>query len=151
VVIRKKGWPETIERLRELAVGGEVLCPVEKVRIIPKRSRTRKEIEIIQPMFLGYAMIELVEGMQWARVFEDAGVYDVLCVGGSLLTVTEDELGGFKMGTVKLHDLMNGCTVEFVSGPFHGHRGLYKDGKVCVKLLGVETWIDAFRYSILRR
>ena len=151
VIMRRKDWQETIQAIEALVSPADVICPLERVQVRGKRRRSREPIEIIQPRFLGYVLVELLEDMQWNQVLDLDGIVGVLKSGGNLLTVGESHLKGFKKGVFDGDNNWDGSEVEFKGGPFDGLRGKYSNGKVLVDFMGTQAAVETNLFTLIKR
>lgn len=124
---------DLIYKLRERCIDVEILAPVEKRMIRPRRKSSKREARFIEvPLFYEYLAVNfepMAHDWEWVAYLDEVWF---MLMGTNLMpkTVQRSQLKGFLSGDSLVS--WEGATVEFTRGPLVGRRGTFSNGRVCL-------------------
>lgn len=143
-------WKRTVRELEVLAgPQGEVICPVLRRELRPRRKRNRQPVVRELPLFMGYVAVRLSPGLIWPVLLQSRGVVGVLRVGEAPLLAKRESLRGMLQRS-GITDSWEGAKVEFLEGPFRGRSGTFRDGRVEIEVFGRRVRAAVSTYSLMR-
>jgi len=132
-------FPAALKAIEARLAGAEVLAPVERRMMRPRRKSSKKESAFRDfPLFFEYIAVRWT-GIEllWQCLYEDDDIWFVLMGSNELpIFIDRKSLGGMNGQTVE--NSWEGLAVEILGGPMKGHVGRFESGKVVVNLFGRE-------------
>lgn len=116
--------------------GIEIIAPVEKRMIRPRRKSSKKQqLWIERPIFMEYVAISSM--VDWGRLFEKDWLLFILEGECGPIVITREKLDGMLTKCKEIS--WEGSLVKIISGPFTGQCGIYENGYVNVNILNREV------------
>lgn len=120
-----------IYKLREREIDIEILAPVERRMVRPRRKTSKRKALCVEvPLFYEYLAVNfepLANHWQWIMRLDEVW-FVLMTVDLVPKTVKRRDLKGFLCGESFVS--WEGSTVEFTRGPMIGQRGTFKNGRV---------------------
>lgn len=122
----------------------EIIAPMEKRMVRPRRKSRKEPFWIERPLFMEYAAITFQD--DWERLFAMKWIRFVLGPDGRPSVLHRHELRG--MITKAKQRSWEGELVEIITGPLKGTIGIYERGHVKVNMFGGEVRAKVQPYDI---
>ncbi len=146
-------FPAALKAIEANFADVEVLAPVERRMMRPRRKSSKKEPTFRSfPLFFEYMAVRWsgIEAL-WHCLYEEDAIWLVLLGDNELpLLVDRKSLGG--MNSQTLERSWEGLSVEILSGPMKGQVGRFESGKVIVNLFGreISAQVGAFNLALAK-
>lgn len=122
----------------------EIIAPMEKRLVRPRRKSSKQPFWIERPLFMEYAAITFQD--DWERLFSLRWIRFVLGSDERPSVLHRHELMG--MITKAKQRSWEGELVEIITGPLKGAIGIYERGHVKVNMFGGEVRAKVRPYDI---
>ena len=141
-------FPSVVKALKAQWPGIEVVAPVERKMLRPRRKTSKEPLFRNTPLFLEYGAISWAAiAHDWQALWKTKDVWHVFCnEAGDPHLLRRDQLAG--MNRCDSVTDWEGKDVEFLHGPMKGRTGKYKAGVVEVTFFNQPVLIAVGAFDV---